>query len=217
MQSFIICSRSSTTRDTYITNVLSQKKVSAFDIVRVSGQTSLGIEDIRTLQKQLYLKPLKGQEKAIVLEEAHTLTVEAQNALLKVLEEPPPHVLFFLSAYTADSLLPTILSRCNLIQLIDQPVILSDLQKAVIEEDILLLISESIPTRLFLAEKISLQKDDWLTKSIYLLRENMMSSTNTNSMRQLAHILYQLQEALRLLTTTNSNPRLILEHYFLQC
>src|SRR5260221_10343252 len=112
MQSFIISSSSTEKRSVYIQQQLLLHSVSQFDVTRIIEETSIGIERIRDIQKQLFFKPLKGDTKAIILEDAQTLTPEAQSALLKVLEEPPLDSLFFLSSTTYETFLPTILSRC---------------------------------------------------------------------------------------------------------
>lgn len=219
MQSFIIVHTTKEKRDSYLEEFFKNHEISPFDLTRVSGETSLGIEEIRDMQKQLLFKPIKGKEKAIILEQAHTLTVEAQNALLKVLEEPPTHTLFFLSTNSTDSFLPTILSRCSLTILEEDQNILSEKQMQSLEEDIKFLFSDSISVRLCLAEKVASQKDEvgkWLRDVITYLHQNMLENVSTDQPINI-HVLKNLQEAYRLITTTNTNPRMVLEHSFLTC
>lgn len=71
------------------------------------------IEQIREVQKQVLYKPYEGSKKVFILEDADTMTVEAANSLLKVLEEPPQDTIFILLANSGYGLLPTILSRCQ--------------------------------------------------------------------------------------------------------
>ena len=74
---------------------------------------SLKIEQIREIGQSIGLKPFEGKRKVYIIEDAHLMTVEAANALLKNLEEPPAYAAFILTAAGADSLLPTIRSRCQ--------------------------------------------------------------------------------------------------------
>lgn len=78
---------------------------------------SLGVEDARGLMRQMDMKPYEGGRVVAIVEDAHALTPQAQNALLKTLEEPPAHAVFLLLAETLSSLLPTVLSRCSVVKL----------------------------------------------------------------------------------------------------
>ena len=72
---------------------------------------SLRIDQIRAVKDFAYMRPALSHRKVVVLEDAHTMTKEAGNALLKVLEEPPSDTLFILISESKDQLLPTIVSR----------------------------------------------------------------------------------------------------------
>ena len=72
---------------------------------------SVRIEAIRELREDMYLSPTENEDKVYLIDDADAMTVQAQNALLIVLEEPPPHVRIFLLAEDANALLPTIRSR----------------------------------------------------------------------------------------------------------
>lgn len=82
------------------------------EIIRAAGNT-VKIEQIRGIGRTIGLKPFEGSFKVYVIEDAHLMTTEAANALLKNLEEPPAYVVFILTAPGADGLLPTIVSRCQ--------------------------------------------------------------------------------------------------------
>jgi len=86
-----------------------------FHILEPSGK-SIKIEQIRNLEAKLQLHPVESKYRLILLPAAETLTREAANALLKSLEEPPPQTIFVLIAQTPESLLPTIVSRCQLLR-----------------------------------------------------------------------------------------------------
>ncbi len=78
---------------------------------------ALGVEDARGLQRLIDMKPYEGGRVIVVVEEAQDLTVQAQNALLKTLEEPPPHVVLVLLTDSLSALLPTIQSRCTVVKI----------------------------------------------------------------------------------------------------
>ena len=77
----------------------------------------IGISQVRNLQHQLSLKPYAAKFKTGIILEAQRMTVEAQNALLKTLEEPPSHSVLILTAPSTKNLLPTIASRCQIMRL----------------------------------------------------------------------------------------------------
>jgi len=77
---------------------------------------SIKIEDIRQLQKDIHLKPYEGRHKVFIIDNAHNLTAEAGNALLKILEEPPPESLIILLSAKPALLFKTIISRCKMMK-----------------------------------------------------------------------------------------------------
>ena len=74
-------------------------------------KSSISIEKIRQLKAHIFQKPISAPYKVVIIEQANLLTMQAQNALLKILEEPPSHALIILEAPTKSSLLPTVISR----------------------------------------------------------------------------------------------------------
>jgi DNA polymerase-3 subunit gamma/tau len=85
----------------------------AFDVIEVDAASNRGIDEIRSLREKVNYAPNQARRKVYIIDEVHMLTKEAANALLKTLEEPPPHVIFILATTEAHKLLPTILSRCQ--------------------------------------------------------------------------------------------------------
>lgn len=81
------------------------------------GKTKIPIAEVRALLDELALAPVECQVRTFVVEGAGDLMIEAQNALLKALEEPPESALILLTAERADEVLPTILSRCRIVHL----------------------------------------------------------------------------------------------------
>ncbi len=85
----------------------------AMDTIEMDAASNRGIDDIRDLREKVKFAPAEGRYKIYILDEAHQLTPEANNALLKTLEEPPDHVVFMLLTTEANKIIPTILSRCQ--------------------------------------------------------------------------------------------------------
>jgi DNA polymerase-3 subunit gamma/tau len=85
----------------------------ALDVIEVDAASNRGIDEIRSLREKVNYAPNQARRKVYIIDEVHMLTKEAANALLKTLEEPPPHVIFILATTEAHKLLPTILSRCQ--------------------------------------------------------------------------------------------------------
>ena len=75
------------------------------------------VDDVRALRADLFVRPFDGQYKINIIAHAHTMNAAAQNALLTVLEEPPPYAFFFLLTGNAQALLPTVRSRCALVRM----------------------------------------------------------------------------------------------------
>jgi len=102
----------------WIKTMLTERSVSPHDTITVSPEpTSIGIEAIRTTVSRLSIHPVASPCHAVVIRNAHTMTHEAQNAFLKTLEEPVGNAFIILESKEPDTLLPTILSRCHLVNL----------------------------------------------------------------------------------------------------
>jgi DNA polymerase III delta prime subunit len=89
--------------------------VSPFNYFEITPSPSIGIEEVRKLQQIITLKVYGGGNRLIFIKDIDKATVEAQNALLKIMEEPPPDSLILLSSAFLDKLLPTVVSRCRII------------------------------------------------------------------------------------------------------
>ena len=86
------------------------------DVLEVDGASNRGIEEIRTLRENVKFKPSAGRYKIYIIDEVHSLTGDAFNALLKTLEEPPAHVKFIFATTESHKVPLTILSRCQRLQ-----------------------------------------------------------------------------------------------------
>ena len=83
------------------------------DVIEIDGASNRGIDNIRELRETVRYRPAKGRYKVYIIDEVHMLTSEAFNALLKTLEEPPPHVIFIFATTEPHKIPATILSRCQ--------------------------------------------------------------------------------------------------------
>jgi DNA polymerase-3 subunit gamma/tau len=86
---------------------------SALDLIEIDAASNRGIDEIRDLREKVNLAPALGPKKVYIIDEAHMLTEPAFNALLKTLEEPPPHVVFVLCTTDAQKIPLTVIGRCQ--------------------------------------------------------------------------------------------------------
>jgi DNA polymerase-3 subunit gamma/tau len=85
----------------------------SLDVVEMDAASQRGIDDIREIRERVVLQPVEGRFKIYILDEAHQLTDAAWNALLKLIEEPPPHLLFVFCTTDLGKVIPTVRSRCQ--------------------------------------------------------------------------------------------------------
>ena len=85
----------------------------SMDVIEIDGASNRGIDEIRELRENVRYTPAKSRYKIFIIDEVHMLTREAFNALLKTLEEPPPHIIFIFATTEPHKLPNTILSRCQ--------------------------------------------------------------------------------------------------------
>jgi DNA polymerase-3 subunit gamma/tau len=85
----------------------------SLDVIEMDAASQRGIDDIREIRDRVVLQPVEGKYKVYILDEAHQLTDAAWNALLKLIEEPPPHLLFVFCTTELQKVLPTVRSRCQ--------------------------------------------------------------------------------------------------------
>src|SRR5579863_2906979 len=108
MVSFIIASKEKKKRQEYVKEYAVKHNINIFDITIIEKDSSvkttqsIGIETVKLIQKKLFFKPIRSKNKLLVIEDAQLLNPEAQNALLKVLEEPPTNTIIILGTETKD-------------------------------------------------------------------------------------------------------------------
>ena len=111
---------------------------SSMDVIEIDGASHNKVEDIRDIRDNVQYAPTRGRYKIYIIDEVHMLTVQAWNALLKTLEEPPPHVKFLFATTEPHKVLPTIVSRCQRFDLkrLSVPLIVSRLRQIATGENI---------------------------------------------------------------------------------
>ena len=85
----------------------------SMDVLEIDAASNRGIDEVRALRESVKFMPVEGRKKVFIIDEAHMLTTEAWNALLKTIEEPPAHVMFIFATTELEKLPVTIVSRCQ--------------------------------------------------------------------------------------------------------
>jgi len=121
----------------------------SLDVLEIDGASNNGVDQVRDLRDQVQFAPARGKYKIFIIDEVHMLSPQAFNALLKTLEEPPPHVKFIFATTEGDKILATIISRCQRFDLrrIQTPLIVERLrticeaERITIDDDALLAVA----------------------------------------------------------------------------
>ncbi len=172
-----------------------------------------GIAEVKQLQLDTQLAPLQGQHKAIIIPQAQTLTIPAQNALLKLLEEPPEHVYFFLLTTSLGALLPTVASRCQIIKRTEVPPTISDEDVETIQRTLTTWQSGTIGEKLYSAQQLTKEKEEFLVflkKAEQVLHRDLVAGEKEKSLLLIA--VLKLKE---IVTSTNVSARMALEETLL--
>jgi len=168
------------------------------DFLLVEGLNSISIAQVRDLEKKLALKPYISPLKIALIHEAEKLTLPAQNALLKTLEEPPANSLIFLTAPQTSFLLPTVVSRCQIIRLKTE----REIQFG--EKEITNILKSGVGERLKIASlhsETKAQAKEFCEQLLLTWREEMLKEPTGSKAKNLRLI----QETL-LLLEANVNP-----------
>ncbi len=147
-------------------------------VVQHEKPESVGIDDIRSqVINDIYIKPYESRYKIYMIPDAAIMTTEAQNALLKTLEEPPEYAVLMLLAESADTLLPTVLSRCNMVRFkpLSDGIVKDYLEKELmIPEDLAGIYAAFAMGRIGVARKLALSDEfaNKLNESIHYLKRS---------------------------------------------
>lgn len=204
MQSILISSKNREKGREEAQKIIKNLKINKFDITIFESEKAIGIADIREIQQKIFRKPIKSDYIAVLIDASNGITHEAQNALLKTLEEPPESTLIIVQVLSSNEILPTILSRCKVYELTSQK------EKNDVSEFLKILNSEDgVGERLKLAQDLAKDKNealDFLESLIVDLRKDLVSNYKTVKTIQKFHTVIK---------TTNVNLRLALENLFL--
>lgn len=212
MQSILISSKDKTRGREEAEKILKDLKINKFDIAVLEFEKAVGIADVREIQRKIYLSPLKGDFKGVLLDATPGITLEAQNALLKTLEEPPESTLIIVQVLNSDEILPTILSRCKVIELSSKKEY-SDISKFIA----ILNSKDEVGERLKLAQDLSKDKEqslEFLENLILSLRKKLLAG-HYDDIYHYSGKIKLAQKFHTVIKTTNVNLRLALENLFL--
>ncbi len=209
MHSFLLISKDQPEIDKKIEEILSENKIDRLDRSDFSFEKAVGIEDVRKIQEKLYLKPMYGDKKAIILDFRPEVTTEAQNALLKTLEEPPRSTIVIIFAGNIEDLLPTILSRCKIYKLEGAQEESEDFSKQIIK-----ILDSGEGEKLEIAAEFGRDRETALkfAENIVLGASKLLKENPTEKTKNL---MKEMDKAYSTLKNSNVNPRLILENYLL--
>lgn len=216
MQSLIIVGKDKEKINSEIEKIFKDYKISRFDKEVVQPEKQVGISDIRSLQKKIFLRPLSGDKKIVILEAYLGITNDAQNAFLKILEEPPLSTIIIIAANSLDFFLPTILSRCTVLDLNTK----GDVNDINAETNIKILKElkkGSISFAMVLAQNNSKDRETTLAflEGLIITSHDLLESSEDFSNMELKNVLKKLQETYTIIKGTNVAPRFALENLFL--
>ncbi|MEK7160071.1 MAG: hypothetical protein AAB702_01155, partial [Patescibacteria group bacterium] len=208
MQSILIVGTAKKVREKAL-EIIKENKISKFDTDIIETEKSVGIGDIRLLQKRIFLKPLKSEQKGVILEAFFGMTIDSQNAFLKLLEEPPNNTIIMVLVNSLDFLLPTILSRCNILTLEKS----QKLEKESLEEYLKILKEIQKGEGLL---KIAQDNGKNREEALKFL-ENLMLAAHENleNDKTLIKLFKNMQKTYTIIKTANVSPRFALENLFL--
>lgn len=210
------------------------KKASA-DLINIEPDGSIGIDKIRDLGRRLKFKPQERLLKLIIIHEAHLATTEAQNALLKTLEETPPFSIILIETGSLKELLPTLVSRCQRIFVGDttsSPLTKEEQETLLLENKIIF--GGDLSAKFILAHKLSSETSSWLEREALFCRSLLFFQLKIKKPFSFNHIKEEFEKMaqnfkvdeicgfLRLMAKiqkailSNVNSRLSLEILFLE-
>ncbi|MBI4037384.1 hypothetical protein HY385_03095 [Candidatus Daviesbacteria bacterium] len=188
------------------------------NILWFAAEDKLGIEQARSIKDFLSLKPYQGKHQAVVVIAAENLTDEAQNALLKTLEEPPQETVLILGVGSEDQLLPTIVSRCQVVDLTSHayatPEARLDSARQVeqkYQQEIEKLLTSSVEERFQFVEKLE-DREAFLHALTAYFRKQLLSAVHLKGGQLFLQDLIEAEKW----ANQNVNIRAILEYLMLK-
>lgn len=207
MHAFLFIGATANIRQQKIQARISDWNISPFDVITLTlHEEHITIDDVRTFKRRLMLTPMKSDYTIGSMYQAKSMTTEAQNALLKLLEEPPAHVRIMLETDTTDMLLPTIVSRCQVVHV-------SGNNEVHAQTPLQELMDASIGEKLALLDAYTHDRIQAKTFAEEALRTGEAMLHTHTDLSKIAALLRRLMTAQTQLSV-NCNPRLVLDRAF---
>ena len=182
------------------------------DLLTIESDTpNIGIESIRSIISFLSTSPFKSSNKVVMIPQAHRLTLAAQNALLKTLEEPPIYAILILFISNSDQLIPTIVSRC---QIHKHHTNINKQYNPQIEQLMQTIYKSNSGQRILEASSYSSKRDTAISTTIEII-EYFHAILHKEPNQNIVHNLKLSQQTL-LYLHQNTNPQLAIENLFLK-
>lgn len=215
MHAFLIISKNEKTASDYANGLCGKEKIDPIDRDIQAYEKAMGIEEVRNIKKKILLKPFRGKTKAVIIQAYASITQEAQNALLKVLEEPPANTIIVIIASKKELFLPTIISRCKIVELKQDKINLADEDISKFNDLLDVLFNGKIGDKLKAAQDITKSKEEtmlFLEKMSIFVRTRLIENYNDS---KYFNLLSLLQKTHSVIKSTNVNQRIALENLFL--
>ncbi len=174
-------------------------------VIVEASELTIGVDMIRDLKKQLAIQSVKNQPKTALIPEAEKLTPQAQNALLKTLEEPPANTTIILVTPSIDKLLPTVISRCQIVFLPTKTPVLSPKEEALAKKLLTLIQKGDVAAGFSAVSKVTDRKE------ALALIDKLLVATHQTLDPKTFQKLTQAKKYLQ----ASTNVRLTLENLFL--
>jgi len=182
----------------------SRESKGGVNLVKVGEEDEkIGIANIKRILPHLHIRP-SNKQKVVVIFEAQRLTVAAQNALLKILEEPPGHLAIILTVPNPKLLLPTVISRCLITELQKEE---KEMQNEIIGE----IFNAQAGQRLMLFE----ERIGYHRESVLVFLDEVEAGLKTKLNPKSAQLLIRLWQAKKLLRNESANVKLIIDELLL--
>jgi len=195
----------------------------SLDVTEIDAASHNGVDDARELTQRVHLSPVLGRYRIVIVDECHQLTNQAQNALLKCIEEPPKHVVFILCTTEAHKVLPTIASRCQRFEfraLAVKTIMahlrwIADIEAIAIQEQALLAIARlcdgGLRDALQLLAQVRLLSDEVTANQVIELAGGIAEADLLDLLQAIsANDTFQLLQTARQLIDVGKSPNLIL-------
>lgn len=203
-QSYIIVGDKKQTQDK-VNNILESlniKSTGSPDITVTIPEKSISVDTIREIKAAIYQKPFVLMYKINIIREAEKLTIEAQNALLKIFEEPPSHAIIILETTNLKNLLETLRSRAIIVNTIPTKVTAGQDEAKNLKESLLSLQELNDPT-------------SWIDQKICENYQRLVEQIKNNQQFQVTTKIIESYKEAKLMTSANVNPKFVLANAIL--